>query len=125
MLSAAPGTRSHHQIFLPCTVASKPTSPDSGDRQARRRRRFWPPRAQLPLPNAAAHSQLPVDSLRRRFGRLRAFSEALRHLGLAGDSTPAGLALLTGGLTTDVDWVGPVDFPKSMTSGPPLLTKSD
>ena len=49
----------------------------------------------------------PVDGLRRRFGRLRAFSEALRRLGLAGDSTPAGLALLTGGLTTDVDWVGP------------------
>ena len=107
VLGAAPGTRSHPQLFLPCTVASKPTSPDSGDRQARRRRRFRPPRAQLPPPNAAARSQLPVDGLRRQFGRLRAFSEALRRLGLAGDSTPAGLALLTGGLTTDVDCVGP------------------
>ena len=25
VLSAAPGTRSHHQLFLSCTVASNPT----------------------------------------------------------------------------------------------------
>ena len=55
-----------------------------------------PPQLLTLAPLEAREPGLRTGGLRHRFGRLRAFSEALRRLGLAGDSTPAGLALLTG-----------------------------
>ena len=71
---------------LPRSLSPRPSS---GSRHGRRRRRFRPTQLPPPLALDAREPGLRVDVLRRPFGRRRRNPDALRRLGLAGDSTPA------------------------------------